>query len=394
MHTNNSLFGSPVDGSRYGHYCVGDIKTYSKIEMIDLLYRRPTSWSWNYHDEFFGSYDWKQEPAAAINELYRRRAEQLRRDYDYLVLYYSGGYDSANMLYAFLDNEIPIDEICVFYSRFDSMTNQYIELNNYTYDKIEKIKAAHPDLKIRHLDYADYYLTWHQHITQLGYGANLLEAFGNMLTVNRMAVDFAVQWVPDWKSLVDHGKSLAFVMGCDKPMIRYKEGQWIFNFHDGIVHARVTPIRQIVDQGDLGVMEFFYWAPEPECADIMIKQCHNLRRRYEPQARQDFAKIPGAKPYRSGWGWEIDTMHADFVATIYPRLFGHGESFYTVKNPKHIFGNRDQWFFNSNHDAARVFHDVYASTKSTTHSHRNHWFNNPDTIDDGIRNCISPDYMI
>lgn len=382
------------NGDRYGHYQIGNIKTYSKIEMIDLFHRQPAAWSWQYHDEFFGQFDWQQEPQADINELYRQRALQLRRDYDYLVLYYSGGYDSANMLYAFLDNGIPIDEICVFYSRFDQESHQYIELETLTYNKLAVLEGRDPNLKIRRLDYSDYFFQWDKHMSRLGYGDAFLEMFGNMLTVNRLAIDFAAEMVPEWQSMIESGKKVAFLLGADKPMVRYDSGQWRFNFHDGIVHARVTPIRQIVDQGQLGTTEFFYWAPEAECAQIMIKQCHLLKQRFDSQARTDFAQIPGSRPYRPGWGWEIDTMSDAFVQTIYPRLFVGTEKFYTAKNPKHIFGNREQWFFNSNHEAAQLHQQVYLATHSDLYSHRRAWFNNGKTIFDGIRNCISPDYLI
>ncbi len=385
---------SPKDGTRYGYYEIGAARTYSKIELMDLHYRHPANWKWWYHDEFFGSFDWSQEPSANINELYRRRAEQLRRDYDYLVLYYSGGYDSANMLYAFLDNGIPVDEVCVFYSRYDQESNQYLELSGLTWNKVDYLKNKYPTLNVRALDYSDYFPKWDQHLASLGFGDALLEMFGNMLTINRMAVDFAYTLVPEWQTLLDQGKKLGFIMGADKPMMRYNNGEWIFNFHDGIVHARVTPIRQLVDQGQMGVMEFFYWAPESECVDILRKQCHNIKNKFSAQAARDFSSIPGSKPFKPGYGWEFDTMSAGFVEAIYPRLFTTGEHFFTAKNPQHIFGNRDQWFFNSNHESALLHQQIYLSTHSDLYSHRKSWFNNGNTIFDGIRNCISPDYKI
>ena len=69
-------------GDRYGYYRIGDIKTYSRYELMDLYKVSPQAWNWHYNDEFFNSYDWAIEPKESIDELYRKRAEQLRKDYD------------------------------------------------------------------------------------------------------------------------------------------------------------------------------------------------------------------------------------------------------------------------------------------------------------------------
>lgn len=354
----------------------------------------PQPWKWNYNDEFFGSYNWSIEPPADINELYRRRAQQLREKYDYLVLYYSGGYDSTNVLYSFLDNDIPLDEICVYYSSHDRVSNQYLELNSITWDKIQQLQARYPNLKVRKIDYSDQIINWTQTINGLGYGASLLDMFGNMLSINRLIVDQFYNTVDDWKALLEKGQKVAWVTGGDKPMLRYNDRQWIFNFHDAVLHSPITPLRQIMDDGNIGTYELFYWAPEPECADIVIKQCHLIKQHYNTQAKIDFSKIPNNKGYRAGWGWEIDSMSLEFVKLIYPRNFINPEKFFTQKNSKFIFGNRDQWFFESNHDNAKVHRQMYEATSSKLYSHYRSWFNDGKTIDSGFKNCISPNYII
>ena len=66
---------------------------------------------WNFNKEAFDSVNWKQEPQESLWELYTKRAHQLREKYDYLILGYSGGSDSKNILDVFLQNGIKIDEI-------------------------------------------------------------------------------------------------------------------------------------------------------------------------------------------------------------------------------------------------------------------------------------------
>jgi hypothetical protein len=359
-----------------------------------MHHQMPQAWHWDYNNKFFGSYNWSKEPDVDINELYRRRAQQLREKYDYLVLYYSGGYDSTNVLYSFLDNDIPLDEICVYYSSHDLVSNQYLELNSITWDKIQQLQARYPNLKVRKIDYSEQIINWTQTIDQLGYGASLLDMFGNMLSINRLIVDQFYNTVDDWKALLEKGKTVAWVTGGDKPMLRYNDHQWIFNFHDAVLHSPITPLRQIMDNGNIGTYELFYWAPEPECADIIIKQCHLIKQHYNAQAKIDFSKIPNHKGYRPGWGWEIDSMSLQFVKLIYPRNFINPEKFFTQKNSKFIFGNRDQWFFESNHDNAKVHRQMYEATSSNLYSHYKPWFNDEKTIDSGFKNCISPNYII
>lgn len=386
------ILNSP--GDRYGYYQIGNTKSYSKIDLINMHHRMPQDWYWDYNNKFFGSYNWSKEPDVDINELYRRRAQQLREKYDYLVLYYSGGYDSTNVLYSFLDNDIPLDEICVYYSSHDLVSNQYLELNSITWDKIQQLQTRYPNLKVRKIDYSDQIINWTQTIDQLGYSASSLDMFGSMLSINRLIVDQFYNTVDDWKTLLEKGKTVAWVIGGDKPMLRYNNHQWIFNFHDAIVHSLIPPLRQITDNGNIGTCELFYWAPEPECADIIIKQCHLIKQHYHAQAKIDFSKIPNNKGYRPGWGWEIDSMSPQFVKLIYPRNFINSEKFFTQKNPKFIFGNRDQWFFESNHDNAKIHRQMYEATFSKLYSHYKSWFNDEKTIDSGFKNCISSNYII
>ena len=125
---------------RHGYYQIGDRKTYIKTELMDWDNQLHQTWNWNYNDDFFGQADWAKEPKEDIDELYRQRALELRATHDYLILYYSGGHDSAQMLYAFLENDIPIDEVCVYYSKYDTISNQFKELSSLTWDKLKWLK--------------------------------------------------------------------------------------------------------------------------------------------------------------------------------------------------------------------------------------------------------------
>ena len=56
---------------------------------------------WNFNDEVFEAYDWTKEPEKTLDQLYDARARDIREKYDHVIVSYSGGADSHNMLMAF-----------------------------------------------------------------------------------------------------------------------------------------------------------------------------------------------------------------------------------------------------------------------------------------------------
>ncbi len=372
-------------GDRYGYYQIGDIRTYSRYELMDIHHVSPQAWKWNYNDEFFNEFIWSVEPKESIDELYKKRAEQLRRDYDYLILYYSGGYDSVNMLYAFLDNNIQLDEICVFYSRLDNISNQYNELSSITWKKLDNIEKCYPHIKIRKIDYTDYFFKWDQMVNNLNLAKSMLYMFGSALSVNHIVNDLSFDYIKDWKSLISQGKKLSWIYGVDKPQLRYYENKLIFNFFDGLVQTNITPMRQMIDHGDIGVYEFFYWGPSKECADICIKQSHMIKNNYSRKHLKTLVE---------GFGWVFDKMSLPFLRIIYPRVFKLNEKFYDVKNTTDIWGNRDQWFFNSKYPGSDAHWKMYQSTFEQNKTHYRGWYNDGKSIESGFKNALSCNYII
>ena len=98
--------------NKFGYFTVGDNHTYSRFEASQISQRTGQTVKWYLNDIYYNSFDWTKEPIDDIQTLYKKRAESLRDRYDYLVLMYSGGIDSCNMLHAFIDNNIKLDEIC------------------------------------------------------------------------------------------------------------------------------------------------------------------------------------------------------------------------------------------------------------------------------------------
>ena len=80
--------------------------------MFDVNRERIVSWNDDDVSNYFNyNVDWSIEPKENLKELLKQNAQNIRDNYDYLILYFSGGSDSTTMVNAFLDNNIWVDEI-------------------------------------------------------------------------------------------------------------------------------------------------------------------------------------------------------------------------------------------------------------------------------------------
>jgi hypothetical protein len=79
--------------------------------------------TWVFNDDAYSKVDWKVSSGLPLTEWYRQRALQLRAKYDYLILAFSGGGDSTNVLDSFVLNNIHIDEVVSWWPRSHSAGN-------------------------------------------------------------------------------------------------------------------------------------------------------------------------------------------------------------------------------------------------------------------------------
>ncbi len=97
----------------YGWYEVGHQKYYSKIQALFAAQSSKQPIRYNCNDALFSQHRWDIEPVETLETLYAQRAEQIRNSYDYLILHFSGGTDSANIMETFIRNNIHLDEVCI-----------------------------------------------------------------------------------------------------------------------------------------------------------------------------------------------------------------------------------------------------------------------------------------
>ena len=89
---------------KLGFYTVNGKNFYSKPQALLEATATGQFPTWNFNREVFSRMDTTKEPQLSLRELYRMRAQQLRDRYDYIRLEFSGGSDSATVLYSFINN--------------------------------------------------------------------------------------------------------------------------------------------------------------------------------------------------------------------------------------------------------------------------------------------------
>lgn len=268
------------DGNYYGHYEVGTEKYLSKIKAILEAERTQKEVKFILYDDVYKKLNWEIEPSQTLEQLYAARAWELRNRYDHLVLHFSGGADSTNILETFIRNNIRLDEIFIrgpFAVVDKSITNNHAE-NNYaeiffqSYPIAEYVKNTFlPDLKITVVDTCDYTINYFKNNPDwFNFEVNPLNSFTPSVA---WRADFDLVNTAFRKS-TDLGKRVAHMIGVDKPIVNYRNGNYYLRFLDKFVNS-VTPFRVTGSQNPLFI-EPFYWAESTGL--MLIKQGHVIKR--------------------------------------------------------------------------------------------------------------------
>lgn len=327
---------------KFGFYQVGDFKTYSKFEAANFHVKTNTPLRWNFNQEVYESYDWTQEPTESLQELYCRRAQQIREKYDYLVLWFSGGADSTNVLDAFLKNNIKLDDVAT-YVNYEATGDKFNFLNGEVYNvavpRIKKAQELQPWLRhtmvdlshmtMNHFEKKDTKFDWIYH----------MNGYYNPNNTSKQDIKLKIK---HWRDLIDQGQRVCFIQGIDKPRVNGINGKYYFKFID-MVDGAVSAHNQIANR-PWEFDELFYWSPD--LPEIPIKQAHIIKR-FLKQATPDTDGISpvGSKGIicsttinRHIYVLTMNKLHS----LIYPHWYPVP---YQAKASSLFFTPRDEWFF-------------------------------------------------
>jgi len=377
---------------KFGYYQVGDFKTYSKVESIELHKIIGIHPRWIFNEDVFTRYDWTQEPNESLEQLYQKRAQQIREDYDHIVLMFSGGADSTNILDTFVDNGIKFEEILTFnYWQADPDPEAFFHSEQHlvSYPKIKKLQDRGIPFYHRNFDLSqlafkvlqdDYYLHNRAYMAQVHWGTS------------NICKTYIRESTPEYQKIMDSGKKVVFVWGSDKPRLYRVDGRYCLRFLDlvdGGVNTR-TQIRNQENEYD----ELFYWAPE--CADMLCKQGHVLKNFYEKH------KLYSQDDYYSEKLTPLPELHQVFDndktedrlsyrnlinRLIYPtwnaNTFSLGNGHNVLISSRDTVWNKD-----------RIFRQQVDRLGQHLSGLPDYWKNDPADIYKGLKLCLSPAYFL
>lgn len=243
---------------KYGYWTVNDKKFAKKFDA--LLYASDTKSRvyFYYHDSVWKNVDRSQLGKYSLKTLYKERAQQLRDNYNYLILYYSGGADSHNVLRTYIDNNIKLDEICIKWPKplmdgklytpncLDTSAKNYWSEWNYSIKPtLEWLSSTHPEIKITIKDYTESIddLKIDDVFEQLNF------VRGGGILLNSVVSDSE-------RKLTNRGRTVGHIYGIDKPLL-YTHDNRIYIFFTDVCLDQVG--RSKLDEES---SECFYWSPD------------------------------------------------------------------------------------------------------------------------------------
>jgi hypothetical protein len=274
-----------------GHYEYNNSIYTTKESVLDEMLSRNDSsgfYKFIFHDELFSKLDWTVEPEISLMDLYIARAKQIREEYDYVILSYSGGSDSYEVLRVFLDNNIFIDEIQTshYSTIFDGIkdrkdiTPQMMRFNEFEYNVVptlNEIKKKSPNTKINLMDASRYLIedTIGKRYNIFGHKTD--KPMTNYPVTRFPRTYFAFQHLENEKHL-DKKQNVCMILGLEKPFFVLEQNTLCYYFGDSIMQGTKYLNRGFVDSHLYALESFFTSHKAPL---IPIKQSHVLKRAFE-----------------------------------------------------------------------------------------------------------------
>ena len=256
--------------SNVGFYTVNGQTFINKTSAIYEANKTKAEISWYFHDDVLNALDWSVEPTISLNKLYKQRAQQLRNKYDYLVLFFSGGADSTNMVYSFLKNGIHVDEIVAgapvsglnnWEDKVDAdATNTISETRLAQLPELKKIAKTYPDVKVTIHDYFQDMVEYKTDEWLWKSGSYIHPTFAARYRLERDEYKYL-------RELADAGKSIGLVYGLDKPCLAEHNEVLYLVIKDYVICNGFQSLEH-----PMATVELFYY--NADVPQLMIKQAH------------------------------------------------------------------------------------------------------------------------
>lgn len=274
-----------------GFYLCDGKEFSSKIQacLHSVAVNKPVKWV--FLNSFFNAVDWSQEPTETLDQLYDQRARQLRERYDYIILSYSGGADSHNILMSFIRQGLHIDEIIVNTMTKGNSRFTIVDPNikapehaasEHELQTIPRLKEAEkliPRTKITILDLSDHLFS---SLTSAGDASWVLDKREGLNPLG--ATRFNYIHFNEVRRKFDKDRKIALVMGIEKPRTYIgTDGNFYIRFTDRATN--LVTVAEYYQEYTNSRVEYFYWSKDS--TKILAKQAHVIKKwlEFSPQHR-------------------------------------------------------------------------------------------------------------
>jgi hypothetical protein len=280
-----------IDDLKYGYYTYKDQIYFNRQDAFAVMLATGDyagQVKFHFNDDVFSSIDWSKKIDVDISDLYRQRAQQLRDSHKYLILAFSGGSDSTQILLTFLKNNIFLDEIQVICSEkaiakldrsmmlADNEFQNFLEYERAVVPMLKIVRERSPNTKINIVDVSDFI------VDQLS--KNKMEYFVSNPKYSLQASDYVINQMPRVESYIlmitnrhNDKDSVALIRGIEKPMLFNHRTEIISNFCSMSLNVIVNFKKGLLEPAF--TMENFFWSREVPL--IPVKQAQMLKEKME-----------------------------------------------------------------------------------------------------------------
>ena len=324
---------------KLGYYTVGQEKFHHKPSALIRATETNQFPEWHFNREVLDNFPWTHEPEVPLQELYRRRAQQIRDQYDYVRLEFSGGADSTIVLYSFIKNGIHLDEIVTRHTRigekfyppdpFNTKPDNFISEFHYACKPL--LEWAHrqsPNTKITIHDYSD----------------DMLDGKHDESWIMRTRDWFlpsypfkcAIDATKEHKDILEQGKRVCVLWGVDKPKITIRDSKWYLYYMDMQANNCSPDIGGYTNVTN----EYFYWTPD--LPEIVCKQAHTVKNWFSLPENQRLQ-------YLVRWPNYSIAQRAAYENIVKPIIFPeYDPTTFQVGKPTSSFYCENDWWFAQN----------------------------------------------
>lgn len=218
--------------ANYLYYQVGEFKTTNKMLALERANNNIDQVHFYVADDEYARHDWTVEPVEHINTLIDQRVQELRDQYGYVCLWYSGGYDSQTILDSFVRQKIRLDEVVIYTKKWlptdhvhhlecvaayshamhiKNTTQPWLHINVVNYDQNAPFKF-----------YKDHRDDW------------IYQDHGSAASLSKSNRKFNSDAVAEYKRIVNIANRID-INGIDKPRVNLVNDHWYMQIPDRLL---------------------------------------------------------------------------------------------------------------------------------------------------------------